>query len=131
MIITIFVVAITVIGIFLICVGEDFSAANAIGLALTAVGGICTVVLVLLIISAHVGVNDVVEENRITYEALCERNEIISSDYEDVSKSDVIEDIAEWNKMVYSYKYWAYSPWTNWFHSKRVADELQMIERSK
>ena len=129
MIITILVVAITVIGILLLCVSNDFSAANAIGLALTTVGGICTVTVVLLIISAHVGVNVAIEENRIVYESLCERNEIISSDYEDVSKSDVIKDIAVWNKMVHDEKYWAYNPWTNWFHSKRVADELQMIER--
>ena len=129
MIITILVVAITIIGIILIYVGNDFSIADAIGIVLAVVGGICTVIVVLLLISAHLGVEAVVEENRITYEALCERNEIISSDYEDVSKSDVIEDIAEWNKMVYSYKHWAYNPWTSWFHSKRVADELKMIER--
>ena len=129
MIITILVVAITVIGIILICVGEDFSAADVIGHALTASGGICTVVVVLIIILNHVGVEATVEENRIVYESLCERNEVISSDYEDVSRSDVIKDIAEWNTMVHGYKYWTYNPWTNWFYSKRVADELQMIER--
>lgn len=129
MITTILVVAITVIGLILMYVGEDFSAINAIGLALTAGGGICTVVVVLLIISAHVGVEATIEENRIVYESLCERNEVISSDYEDVSRSEVIKDVAEWNTMVHGEKYWTYNPWTNWFHSKRIADELQMIER--
>lgn len=130
MIITILAVAITIIGIFLLCVSRgDYFLADLIGLILTLGGGIVTVVAVLLIIDGHVGVEATIEENRIVYESLCERNEVISSDYEDVSKSDVIKDIAEWNKSVYNYKYWAYNPWTNWFHSKRVADELQMIER--
>lgn len=130
MITTILVVAITVIGIILLCISRgDYIFADVIGGILTVVGGVCTVVVVLLIIDSHVGVNAAIEENRIVYEALCERNEVISSDYEDVSRSEVIKDVAEWNKMVYSYKYWAYNPWTNWFHSKRVADELHMIER--
>lgn len=131
MIITILVVAITVIGIILLRVTSRrcYSFIDTIGLTLAASGGICIVVVVSIIILNHVGVNTTVEENRIVYESLCERYEIISSDYEDVSKSDVIKDIAEWNKSVYNYKYWAYNPWTNWFHSKRVADELQMIER--
>lgn len=130
MIITILAVAITIIGIFLLCVSRgDYFLADLIGLILTASGAIVIVVTVILIIDSHVDVEVTIEENRIVYESLCERNEVISSDYEDVSKSDVIKDIAEWNKSVYNYKYWAYDPRTNWFHSKRVADELQMIER--
>lgn len=129
MIITILAVAITVIGIFLLFVSRgDYFLADVIGLILTVGGASVTVIVASLIINSHVGVEAAIEENRIVYESLCERYEIISSDYEDVSKSDVIKDIAEWNKRVYSYKYWAYNPWTNWFHSKRVADELQMIE---
>ena len=54
---------------------------------------------------------------------------IRKDEYEDVSKSDVIKDISEWNKKVYGYKHWAYNPWTNWFYSKRVADDMKMIER--
>ena len=38
--------------------------------------------------------------NNIEYESLCNRLEIINSDYEDMSKSDVIKDVSEWNKMV-------------------------------
>jgi len=130
---TILAVAITVIGIILLCVGvcKDFFAVSSIGTTLIIIGAICTTIVISVIISGHVGVEVTIEENRITYESLCERNEVISSEYEDVSRSEVIKDIAEWNKMVYSYKYWAYNPWTNWFHSKRVADELQMIERSE
>ena len=115
MIITITTLVLTIIGILIWGIGIDNDAVNVLGFLIGVFGS--------------VGVEATIEENRIVYESLCERNEVISSEYEDVSKSDVIKDIAEWNKLVYSYKYWAYNPWTNWFHSKRVADELQMIER--
>ena len=93
------------------------------------VGLMAAVVMVFIIIFAHCGVSATVEQNRIEYESLCNRVEVISSDYEDVSKSEVIKDVAEWNKRVYSTKYWAYNPWTNWFYSKRVADEMRLIEK--
>ena len=92
-------------------------------------GGLMGFIMAIFIIGAHFGVDAQIEENRIEYEALCERQEIADSDYEDVSKSDVVKDIAEWNKMVYSSKHWAYNPWTSWFYSRRVVDELEMIER--
>lgn len=129
MTITIIALAMVIIGIIILSIGIDSDAVNTLGFLICVFGSIITIVAVWLIISAHVGVEAAIEENRIVYESLCERNEIISSDYEDVSRSEVIKDVAEWNKAVYVYKYWAYNPWTNWFHSKRVADELQMIER--
>ena len=100
-----------------------------LGLLFTVGGGLIAFIMTIGIICAHVGVDAQIEENRIEYEALCERQEIINSEYEDVSKSDVIKDIAEWNKNVYSEKHWAYNPWTSWFYSKRVADDMKMIER--
>ncbi len=103
---------------------------DAVGLLLFVGGGIIGSAMLCIIIIAHIGVDAQIEENRIEYNALCQRYEIITSEYEDVSKSDVIKDIAEWNKKVYSTKHWAYNPWTNWFYSKRVADDLKMIERS-
>ena len=101
----------------------------ALGFLFTFCGGLMAFIMAICIICAHVGVDAVIEENRIEYEALCERQEIVESEYEDVSKSDVIKDIAEWNKDAYSYKHWANNPWTSWFYSKRVADDMEMIER--
>ena len=100
-----------------------------LGLILTVGGGLIAFLMAVCIIIAHVVVDARIEENSIEYESLCERYEIITSEYEDVSKSDVIKDIAEWNKMVYSTKHWANNPWTSWFYSKRVADDMKMIER--
>lgn len=92
------------------------------------VGTIAATVMVFLIIMAHVGVDVSIEKNRIKYESLCERYELIASEYEDVSKSDIIKDVTEWNLSVYSEKHWANNPWTNWFYSKRLADSVEMIE---
>lgn len=92
------------------------------------VGGFVVFTMVACIIVANVGINTRIEKKRIEYNSLCERYEIVTSEYEDVSRSDVIKDIAEWNVEVYNYKYWAYNPWTNWFYSRRVADEMKMID---
>lgn len=129
MILTIIVVIVTVIGIVMLNKSEYDGIGYGIGLLFTVLGGIVAFIMAAGIICAHVGVDTIIEKNRIEYESLCERNEIVASEYEDVSKSDVIKDIAEWNKNVYSYKHWAYNPWTNWFYSKRVADQIEMIER--
>ena len=79
------------------------------------------------IITAHATSNHTIQENKIEYEGLCKRYEIIKSDYEDVSKSDVISDITEWNLEVYNNKYWSENPWTNIFNPKKIADNLEYI----
>lgn len=129
MILMIITLIVTVVGIVLACKGRYEEVAYWIGALFTIGGGVIAFIMAICIICAHVGVDATIEENRIEYESLCERYEIVTSEYEDVSRSDVIKDIAEWNKRVYSEKHWAYNPWTSWFYSKRVADELQMIER--
>lgn len=130
MILTIIVLIIIAIGIAMMFKGND-EVEFTTGLVLTVAGAIAAFIVICLIIFAHAGVDVQIEQNRIEHEALCERLEIADSDYEDVSKSDVVKDVADWNKNVYSYKHWAYSPWTNWFYSTRVADELEMVERGQ
>lgn len=129
MILTIIALVATIIGIWIFYKAEYDGVIMGIGTLLAVCGGITAVILAFVIFCEHIGVDARIEENRIEYESLCERNEIVASEYEDVSKSDVIKDIAEWNRKVYSYKHWAYNPWTNWFYSKRVADQMEMIER--
>ena len=81
-----------------------------------------------MIILAHIGVPNQIEKNRIQYESLMKRIEIINSDYEDMSKSDVIRDVAEWNKQVISDRYWCSNPWTSWFYDKDVVNEMEVID---
>lgn len=80
-----------------------------------------------IIIGAHTTANNSIQRNKIEYEGLCKRYEIIKSDYEDVSKSDVIDDITAWNMKVYNTKYWSENLWTNWFNPKKIADNLYYI----
>lgn len=98
-----------------------------IPVVLSIVGFICLICCIIGIICAHVGENKNIEMNNIEYESLCNRLEIINSDYEDMSKSDVIKDVSEWNKMVLEKKYWAKNQWTSWFFSQKVVDELKYI----
>lgn len=129
MFVFILTLVLTVIGFFIMLKLDDFEIVSTIGFILGLGGIVVAVIMSAWILMEHVGVDVQIEEKRIEYEALCERYEIATSEYEDVSKSDVIKDVAEWNKEVYSYKHWAYNPWTNWFYSRRLADELKMIER--
>ena len=34
----------------------------------------------------------------------------------------------EWNQDVHSSKYWASSPWTNWYYSQKVVNAMKYIE---
>lgn len=128
MILTIIALSAAIIGIWL---GEHAKneAIEGVGFFLFVCGGLIGFIVLCIIIITHVGVDVDIERNRIEYEALCERLEIVDSDYEDISKSDVIKDVADWNKNVYRYKHWAYNPWTSWLYSRQVADELKLIER--
>lgn len=128
MIIFIITLAVAIIGILMSYHAKN-ETMDGIGCLLFVSGGLIGFIMLCFIIIAHFGVDAQIEKNRIEYEALCERQEVAVSEYEDVSKSDVIKDISEWNKRVYSSKHWAYNPWTSWFYSKRVVDELEMIER--
>ena len=69
-----------------------------------------------------------INRNAIRYESLQKRLEIVNSEYEDVSKSDVIKDIAKWNQEGYDYKYWNNNLFTNWFYSDKVAESYKYIE---
>ena len=92
------------------------------------IGFIFLIGCIIGIICAHAVENKNIEMNNIEYESLCQRLEIVNSEYEDVSKSEVIKDVSEWNKMVLEKKYWSKNPWTSWFFSQKVVDELKYID---
>ena len=92
------------------------------------IGFIFLIGCIIGIICVHAVENKNIEMNNIEYESLCQRLEIVNSEYEDMSKSDVIKDVSEWNKMVLEKKYWSKNPWTSWFFSQKVVDELKYID---
>ncbi len=100
---------------------------NIVGAMLTVFGSFVLSILLIIIIVCHATANKTIEQNKINYDGLCKRYEIVKSEYEDVSKSDVIADITAWNMQVYNTKYWSENPWTNWFNPKNIADNLEYI----
>lgn len=131
MILTLIFVGLFILGIILIKLYRttDICAdLESPGIALATLCGIASIIVLTLILMVHASVDNEIEKNKIKYESLVARQEIVRSEYEDVSKSDVIRDVSEWNQMVQSNKYWGYNPWTNWFYSRRVVDELKFIE---
>lgn len=126
MIITIIFAVMLVLGIILAALMESEDS-YVLGLILTTIGFIALFISLILISISHATVNKYIQQNKIEYDGLCKRYEIIESEYEDVSKSDVIADITDWNKRVYNTKYWTENPWTNWFYPKEIADNLEYI----
>lgn len=105
--------------------GED---SDVIGAIIEVFGLFSLIVSLSIIIATHATANNEIQKNKIEYEGLCKRYEIIKSEYEDVSKSDVVADITAWNMEVYNTKYWTENLWTNWFNPKEIADDLDYIQ---
>jgi hypothetical protein len=72
-----------------------------------------------------------IKEAEIERKSLINRYFITASieghDAERVSVSDVMKDIAEYNKEVEEYHYWQKNPWTSWLYSKKVSKALKTI----
>lgn len=106
---------------------DDTSLDLIAGLGIT-FSSVIMAIFIAIIICSHVDVDYSIKQYEFEYESLVKRVECIDSEYEDVSRSDVLEDVYKWNKRVYSEKYWSNNPWTNWFYSKRFVDSLKYIE---
>lgn len=124
MIITFILAIMLVLGIIIWRKSYDL---DIIGISLIVISSIALSVLLIVIIVSHATADKIIQQNKIDYDGLCKRYEIVKSEYEDVSKSDVIADITAWNIKVYNTKYWAENSWTNWFNPKSIADNLEYI----
>lgn len=126
--IIIFILAIVlVLGIIILCKRRCSYDLDIIGTVLTFISSVTLFILLTVIIITHAIANKTIQQNKIDYDGLCKRYEIVKSEYEDVSKSDVIADITAWNIKVYNTKYWTENLWTNWFNPKSIADNLEYI----
>jgi hypothetical protein len=119
-------IIITVLG-FIFIRSNISEGVELIGWIIGALGLLCLIIALPIVILAHVFSNHIIQTNNIEYEGLCRKYEIVKSEYEDVSKSDVISDITAWNMYVYNTKYWSENPWTNCFNPKKIADNLNYI----
>lgn len=126
MIITIIFVLMIIIGSIAIKIDEygDFDILELSTISFSFIG---LLICVIIISTQHACADKIIYSNQIYYDGLCKRLEVVQSDYEDVSKSQVIKDVIEWNMDVYSTKYWSESLWTNWFNPKDIADNMDYI----
>lgn len=126
MILTLLALVLIIIGVLLMNKGSD--AKEYFGAGMCIFGCIIMLIYLMIIICEHTMATNRINKNKIQYESLQRRLEIIESDYEDVSKSDVIKDIAKWNQEAYNYKFWNDNLLTNWFCSDKVAESYKYIE---
>jgi hypothetical protein len=98
------------------------------GSTILIIGSIAMFVCLVIILCQQTMTTRQINRNMIRYESLQKRLEIVNSEYEDVSKSDVIKDIASWNQEAYNYNYWNSNLFTNWMYSDKVAESYKYIE---
>lgn len=129
MIITLIGIAILVLGIIgMIIFLNNNTFIELISLILISLGAITTIVCVIYIILANFSVEKDIYDHHMKRESIIKQIECISSDYEDVSKATIIQNVYDWNKEVYNAKYWSNNLWTNWFWNKNFVDSLEYIE---
>lgn len=91
-------------------------------------GALVGSIAILFIIFSHVLVKHEIELDNLQYESLIKSVEIVESEYEDVSKIELIKEVYEWNRWVKLMQLFGKSPWTNWFYSQKVIDNLKLID---
>lgn len=126
MIITLIALALIITGIWMMTEKNDDM--EFFGSTILIIGCIAMFVCLVIILCQQTMTTREINRNTIRYESLQKRLEIVNSEYEDVSKSDVIKDIAKWNQEAYDYKYWNNNLFTNWMHSDKVAESYKYIE---
>lgn len=135
MIITLIALGLLIIGIILCILNEKtnvfgrfYDEIELLCFVFIFFGIIASITCIGIILCKGIGENNTINKNKMEYEALQRRIEIVNSEYEDASRSDLIKDINEWNEEVYNQKYWAKNPWTNWFINQKIADGLEYID---
>ena len=125
MIITLFFVALIISGIVVFVIDEW----NSYTPFACVTGGIGLLVCSILIMCAHVGVDNQLEVNRIQREGIERRYDVLQSQCEDMSDISVLQDITEWNMDATRYRYWCNNPMTSWFYSEKIAQSLEPIDK--
>ena len=133
MILTYIAMGVVIVGIVLSVVdGSNPNKCNKLLIVLSSTSLVLGIVMGALIglvfIANHTAVDNQIYEKQMEYESITRQLQIIDSEYEDVSKAEIIQKVYDWNTAVYLSKYWAKSPWTNWLCNKKYSDSLEYIE---
>lgn len=106
----------------------DHDGACILSLIAVSFGGVGLAICVCVIAVNHIFETQNIHSAEMKRESLVKQLEIISSDYEDVSKSKVIFKVYDWNSDVYDVKMYSENPVTSWFYSKKYVDSLKYID---
>ena len=132
MLLVIIFAIIMIVGLVLLWLDERSSyGSDALGYGGAAaffIGLLPLAISVVIIIISHACPDRQIASNSIKRDGIMKKVEILKSDYEDISKTSVIEEVIDWNRMVTHEKYGIEDPWLSWFHSKKVVDQLEYID---
>lgn len=92
------------------------------------IGIIWSITCCSFIVGSHIMTDKFIYDNNLERASIVKQVECLSSDYEDVSKTTVIQKVYDWNKEVHNAQYWSDNIWTNWFWSKKYVESLEYIE---
>lgn len=102
---------------------------SVMAFALGFVAFVITLIIALCAISNNDAENEkTIHENYIKYQGLCRELELLEANDPEISKTDVMRDIIEWNDYVIEYKEGAENKWTYIMYSQEVAENLQTID---
>lgn len=131
MVITLLCIFVMIVGAILHYKFKDswkYDSLDITGYVCMLLGGIATCIAVVAIIIGHTGVEVDIHRAHAERESIIKQIECVNSEYEDITRSKVIEKAYNWNKIVYSAKYWGASSFTNWFWSHEYVDSLEYID---
>lgn len=86
------------------CVSEIIYAVSFIFII---IGYIWSIICISFIICNNTMADKTIYDDKIEHDSIVMQVECISSEYEDVSKSSIIQNVYNWNKKVYNAKYWS------------------------
>lgn len=110
---------------------DIYNSLDIIGLLATVIGGVSSVICIILIAISHGTTYISIHDTSISRENIMNQIECLENNYEDMSKVTVMQRAYDWNQSVYSAKYWSDNIWTNWFWSKEYTDSLEYINIDK
>ena len=133
MILTYITMGVIIVGIVLLVLVDtsDKPLLFVLGPSSLTAGVIMGVIIGLVAIANHTTVDSRIYAKQMEYESITRQLQVIDSEYENISKAEIIQKVYDWNTAVYRSKYWAKSPWTNWLCSKKYSDSLEYIEMEK
>ena len=103
---------------------------SILAMLICAVGGICVIVSLAIIISEYVTVDSFVESNKIRYESLMYQAENAMYDNDnEVGLKALVDQIQDWNVDLAMYKSWERDFWLG-IYIPNVFDQFEYIDMS-